>query len=265
MSTTPELPATIDPNRPSAARIYDAFLGGTHNFAADRAVAARAVELVPELPEIAQANRAFLQRAVRYATGHGIRQFLDLGSGIPTERNVHEVAREAVPDARVVYVDIDPAAVLYARHLLGEEPGITVVHGDLQQPEVLLAEPAVRGLLDLSLPVAVLMVSVLHFVSDGPGIEAALSAYREAVVPGSQLAVTHATTSARPDAMERVADLYTRTGTALVPRDEEEVARFFAGWELVEPGLVYGQLWRPEQASAQDPSRYLTLAGVGVR
>ncbi|MEV0900876.1 SAM-dependent methyltransferase [Actinoplanes sp. NPDC049802] len=265
MSTAAEPP--IDPNRPSAARIYDAFLGGTHNFASDRAVAARATELLPETPMIARANRAFLRRAVRYAAGRGIRQFLDLGSGIPTERNVHEVARGVAPDARVVYVDLDPAAVLYGRHLLDGDPQAAVVHGDLQRPAVVLGEPEAHRLLDLDRPVAVLMIAVLHFLPDGPVLDAALHAYREAVAPGSLLAVSHVTPSGDPGQMARVTDLYNRAGTPLVPRDHTRVERFFDGWRLVEPGLVYGPRWRPapEDETVTDPARYLTLAGVGER
>ncbi|GIE34468.1 hypothetical protein Ait01nite_075130 [Actinoplanes italicus] len=255
----------IDPNRPSAARIYDAYLGGTHNFDADRVVAARAVELLPETPQIARANRAFLRRAVRYATGRGIRQFLDLGSGIPTEHNVHEVAQELAPDARVVYVDLDPTAVLYGRHLLGEDPRTAVVHGDLQHPAAILAEPEVRNLLDLTRPVAVLMVAVLHFLPDGPAMDSALAAYRDAAAPGSVLAVSHLTSSGDPAQMERVTDLYNRAGTPLVPRDAAQVARFFEGWRLVEPGLVFGPQWRPDGEPVSEPARYLTLAGVGER
>jgi hypothetical protein len=255
----------IDPNRPSAARIYDVYLGGTHNFDADRAVAARAVALLPETPMIARANRAFLRRAVRYATGRGIRQFLDLGSGIPTEHNVHEVAQEQAPEARVVYVDVDPTAVLYGRHVLGDDPRTAVVHGDLQQPAAILAEPAVRDLLDLDRPVAILMVAVLHFLPDGQALDTALEVYRDAAAPGSVLVVSHATSSGDPEEMERVADLYNRTGTPLVPRDSRQVAKFFEGWRLVEPGLVFVPQWRPDGDPVSDPARYLMLAGVGER
>ncbi|MEU4625901.1 SAM-dependent methyltransferase [Actinoplanes sp. NPDC023801] len=255
----------IDPNRPSAARIYDAYLGGTHNFDADRAVAARAVELVPDTPLIARANRAFLRRAVRYATARGIRQFLDLGSGIPTEQNVHEVAQSEAPDARVVYVDVDPTAVLYGRHLIGDDPRTAVVHGDLQQPALVLDAPEVRDLLDLSRPVGILMIAVLHFLPDGPALDAALAAYRDAAAPGSVLAVSHLTPSSAPEQVERVTDLYNRTGTPLVPRDAARVAGFFDGWRLVEPGLVHGPQWRPDSEPVSDPARYLTLAGVGER
>jgi hypothetical protein len=255
----------IDPNKPSAARIYDAYLGGTHNFDADRAVAARAVELLPETPMIARANRAFLRRAVRYAATRGVRQFLDLGSGIPAEHNVHEVAQEEAPDSIVVYVDVDPTAVLYGRHMLGDDPRTVVIHGDLQQPAAILADPGVRDRLDLSRPVAVLMIAVLHFLPDGPALDAALAAYRDAAAPGSVLAVSHATSSGDREQMDRVADLYSRTGTPLVPRDSGQVARFFDGWRLVEPGLVYGPQWRPDGEPVSEPARYLTLAGVGER
>ncbi|MEU4161527.1 SAM-dependent methyltransferase [Actinoplanes sp. NPDC026670] len=256
-------PPPIDPNRPSAARIYDALLGGTHNFAADRAVASRAAEILPEIPLIARANRDFLHRAVRYALACGIRQFLDLGSGIPTERNVHEAAREEAPDARVVYVDTDPTAVLYARHLLDDDGQTAIVHGDLLEPAAILATPEVRGLLDLSRPVGILMIAVLHFVPDGPELDAALRAYRETAVPGSLLAVSHATTASEPGLTQRITELFGRTGTPLVPRGPGRVTEFFEGWDLVEPGLVPGSQWRPDGGPVSAEEGF--LAGVGER
>ncbi|WP_433795308.1 SAM-dependent methyltransferase [Actinoplanes sp. CA-252034] len=258
------VPPPIDPNRPSAARIYDAFLGGTHNFAADRAVAARAAELLPEIPSIARANRAFLQRAVRYATRRGIRQFLDLGSGIPTERNVHEVAREEAPDATVVYVDRDPTAVLYSRHMLDGDDQTAILQSDLRDPAAILDTPEARDLLDLSRPVGVLMVAVLHFLPDGPDLDAALLGYREATAPGSLLAISHATSSSDPQLTDRLAELYSRTGTPLVLRDAARVSRFFDGWTMVEPGLVHGPRWRPDDP-VTGAEGFLTLAGVAER
>ncbi|MEU4695041.1 SAM-dependent methyltransferase [Actinoplanes sp. NPDC023714] len=252
----------IDPNRASAARIYDALLGGTHNFASDRAIVARTLELVPDMAVITRANRLFLHRAVRFATAQGIRQFLDLGSGIPTEQNVHEIA----PDARVVYVDVDPTAVLYARHLLGDDPRVAVVHGDLRQPALLLEDPALTGLLDFREPVGVLMVAVLQFIPDSPALTEALRVYRDVAAPGSVLAVSHATLDSRAAELERVADLYNRTGSSLLPRDAPQVSRFFDGWDLVEPGLVPQPLWRPDpDAATPDPSTFLMLAGVARR
>ena len=267
MAGEAQLPTGIDPNRPSAARIYDAFLGGTHNFAADRAVADRARQLVPEVPLVVRDNRAFLRRAVRFAAARGIRQFLDLGSGIPANGNVHEVARETQPDARVAYVDLDATAVLHAREILAGDPLTAVVQGDLQRPDAVLADPGVRSVLDLSEPVCVLMVAVLHFTPDSADLTAALRRYRDAVAPGSCLAVSHVTGGAHQDMVERFIDLYNRTGTPLVPRERERVAAFFDGWDLVEPGLVHGAEWRPEPGAEPSggPVASMTFAGVGIK
>ena len=267
MAGEAHLPTGIDPNRPSAARIYDALLGGTHNFAADRAVADRACELVPEVPDVVRENRAFLRRAVRFATARGVRQFLDLGSGIPANGNVHEVAREAQPDARVAYVDLDATAVLHGREILAADPLTVVVQGDLQRPEAVLADPGVRDLLDLSEPVCVLMVAVLHFTPDSPDLTAALRHYRDAVAAGSLLAVSHATGGVHQDMVDRFIDLYNRTGTPLVPRDRQRVEAFFDGWDLVEPGVVHSTQWRPEPGAEPggDAVATMTLVGVGVK
>ncbi len=261
------LPTGIDPNRPSAARIYDAFLGGNHNFAADRAVADRARELVPELPGIVQANRAFLRRAVRFAAGRGIRQFLDLGSGIPANGTVHEVAREVQPEARVAYVDLDPTAVLHAREILGADRRTVVIQGDLQRPEAVLTDPHLRGLFDFGEPVCVLMIAVLHFAPDSAELTAALRHYRDAVSPGSCLAVSHATGTARAEEMERFVDLYNRTGTPLVTRDRGRVEALFDGWDLVEPGVVHSTEWHPDPGDdvPGDPAATLTYVGVGMK
>jgi hypothetical protein len=267
MSSDVQLPTGVDPNKPSAARIYDCFLGGSHNFAADRAVAARAVELVPELPRIMKANRAFLHRAVRVAASRGVRQFLDLGSGIPTEGNVHEIARAVDPEARVAYVDLEPTAVLHAREILGDDPRTVVLPGDLQRPEGFLDDPRLRELIDFDQPVCVLMIAVLHFVPESPLLTAALARYREIAAAGSALVLSHATGSARHGALERVADLYNRTGTPLVLRDDAQVHDLFDGWQLLEPGIVFSPLWRPDpdQPPVDDPAAYITLAGMGIR
>ena len=261
------LPTGIDPNRPSPARMYDYFLGGTHNFAADRVVADRAVELVPEVPLIARANRAFLGRAVRFAAGRGIRQFLDLGAGIPAADPVHEIARAVHPDARVAYVDREPTAVLHARAILGDDPGTVVLQADLQRSRDLLDDPALRAVLDLTEPVCVLMVAVLHFLPDGPELTGALRHYHDAVAPGSVLAVTHATAGSRREQLERFTDLYHRTGTPLVMRDQPDLAALLEGWTPVAPGIVHGPEWHPDPGTAPepDPAAYATLAGVFLR
>jgi hypothetical protein len=258
---------SVDPNRPSAARIYDHYLGGTHNFAVDRAVAERAITLVPAIPGIARANRAFLRRAVRYAAGRGVRQFLDIGSGIPAEGNVHEVAREIDAEARVVYVDIDPTAVVHARQILGADPQTTVVQADLHQAAQILGDPQVKTLLDLDRPVCLLLVAMLHFTPETPELRTALRTYHEALAPGSLMVVSHATASARSDEMAELADLYTRTGTPMVVRDRTEIAGLLEGWDLVEPGLVYSPLWRPDPSEkpVPDPASYATLAAVAER
>lgn len=258
---------SVDPNRPSAARIYDRILGGTHNFAVDREIAERAMALVPYLPQAAQDNRAFLRRAVRFAASRGVRQFVDIGSGIPTEGNVHEVARAADPEARVVYVDIDPTAVIHARQILGDDPLIVVVQADLHQADRILDDPSVRALVDFDQPVCLLLVAMLHFIPDSPELHAALRRYRDALVPGSLLALSHGTAGSRGDRLEQLADLYVRTGTPLVLRDRNAILGLLDGWELLDPGLTHLPLWRPDpdDPPAGDPDAYTMLAGVGVR
>jgi hypothetical protein len=263
-------PATspaIDPNRPSPARIYDFWLGGVHHFAADRAVADRAVELLPQLPAICRENRAFLGRAVRYAVGRGVRQFLDLGSGIPAPGDVRETARAIRPGARVGHVDRDPTAVLHAGAVLAGDPDSAVLQNDLLHSAAILADPRLRALIDFTEPVCFLLVAVLHFVPDSAELTAALHDYREVAAPGSILAVTHATAGSDKDSIDRIADLYHRTGTPLVMRDRSRLAALFDGWDLVEPGIVHGPEWRPEPGAAPvpDPASFQTLAGVAVR
>src|SRR5947209_2640027 len=239
-------PRGIDPDRPSPARVYDCYLGGTHNFPADRAVAAPAIAAMPQLPEIMRANRAFMRRAVRMVAGEGVDQFLDLGAGIPTEGNVHEIARQVQPGARVVYVDVDPVAVIHSRSILAGDPQSGVVEADLLQADRVLADPVVTGLLDLSRPVCLLMVAVLHFVPDSPQLRDALRRYREALAPGSYLVLSHATAEAQPKETAKVADLYTKVSKPLVPRGRAELAELLDGWDLVEPGLSHGPDWRPD-------------------
>ena len=266
MPDTWTVPSGIDPDRPSPARVYDCFLGGTHNFAADRAVAEKAVAAIPELPQIMRYNRAFLRRAVRLAAHEGVDQFLDLGSGIPTEGNVHDVAREILPAARVVSVDVDPVAVIHSRHIMGTDPYNGVVHADLLDADRVLGDPVVGGLLDLRRPVCLLMVAVLHFQPDTPELRAALARYREAVAPGSYLVVSHATDEDRPGDVAQLADLYNKVSQPLVPRNRGQLRDLLAGWELVEPGLARGPDWRPDPADPPPPSdlwRYATLVGVG--
>ncbi|MEU0882234.1 SAM-dependent methyltransferase [Lentzea sp. NPDC005914] len=266
MTQESAVPATdIDLTRPSAARVYDYYLGGAHNFAVDREMAEQAISLWPELPMIMQANRAFLRRAVRFCIDAGVRQFLDLGSGIPTVGNVHEVARQAASDARVVYVDSDPIAAAYSKNILGSDPQTAVVQADLRRPEQVLGSPDVRSLLNFDEPIAVMMVAVLHFVSESDGPAAIIASYRDAIVPGSFLVLSHASQEGQPDKAESHRDLYRRTPTPMTMRSKSAVADLFTGFELVDPGVVFLPLWRPVSVEDVDehPERLAGLAAVG--
>jgi SAM-dependent methyltransferase len=263
--TAAAVPKSIDLTRPSAARVYDYYLGGAHNFAVDRAMAKRAIEMWPELPLIMQANRAFLRRAVRYCVAAGIRQFLDLGSGIPTSGNVHEVATADAPDARVVYVDDDPVAAAHSRFLLGEDPRCAVVQADLREPDLVLNSPEVRSLLDLSQPVAVMMVAVLHFIPDSDDPARVIAAYRDVLAPGSALVLSHATNGGRSERAAEHSRLYQSTATPMSMRSRAQVTGLLDGFEIIDPGVVFLPLWRPESPEDVDetPERLPGLAAVG--
>jgi hypothetical protein len=258
-------PVGIDLDRPSAARVYDFYLGGFHNFAADREMGRQAIQMWPDLPEIMRANRGFLRRAVEFLVGAGVRQFLDLGSGIPTVGNVHEVAQRLAPDTGVVYVDNDPVAVEHSQAILAGDDLTVVVHADMRDPAAVLADPAVRGMLDLGRPVAVLMVAVLHFVPDEDDPAGLVARFREAVPSGSYLALSHATAGELADRAAEHRGLYQRTATPMTMRSRDQVEEFFAGWELVEPGVVSLPQWRPEPGTPapERPERMPGLAGVG--
>ncbi|WP_231921556.1 SAM-dependent methyltransferase [Micromonospora auratinigra] len=244
--------------------MYDYFLGGCHNFAADRAAAEQILGLMPDTGVAAQTNRAFLRRAVRYAAERGVRQFLDIGAGLPTQGNVHEVVRPIAPDARVVYVDNDEVAVAYARRLLPTDGRTVVAHGDLRRPDELLADPVVRANLDLTRPVAVLLIAVLHFVPDGDDPFAAVARLRDATVPGSMLALSHLTMDGAPALpAQQGKQLYQRTSAPIVPRPHAATTRFFDGYDLVEPGLTWLADWRPDGEPQSGVSH--GYGGVGIR
>ncbi|WP_432838269.1 SAM-dependent methyltransferase [Dactylosporangium sp. CA-092794] len=258
------VPDGLDIDRPSVARIYDYLLGGSHNFAADRALARQAIEAIPDLPVQAATNRAFMHRAVRFLVDAGVTQFLDLGSGIPTLGNVHEIAQAADPQARVAYVDIDDVAVIHSQHLLADNPNAIAVRGDLRRPAEILADAEVSGLLDLSRPVAVLAIAVLHAISDDDDPAGIIAALRDALRPGSYLAMAHGVNTRVEDA-DLVVDLSKRTTTPMTLRTPEQVQRLFDGFDLVDPGLVWAPLWRPESPHEvpDRPERSGNLAGVG--
>lgn len=256
--------AGIDPGRPSPARIYDYYLGGTHNFAADREVGDRVIAAMPEAPAAARANRAFLARAVRVVTAEGVDQFIDLGSGIPTQGPLHELARRGQPQARVVYVDIDPIAIIHSRTIIGDDPHTAVVKADLHEADTILDHPAVRHLIDFTRPVCLVMLAVLHFAPDTPALRAALRRYHDAVPAGSYLILCHGTGEARPEQIGRVSALYTRTSAPLVLRDRTQLAELLAGWDFLPPGIVDGPTWRPDPDDpvVPNPGYYAFLAGL---
>jgi len=257
----------VQTDRPSAARIYDYYLGGSHNFAVDREFARRAIELWPQLPEIMRENRSFLNRAVRYLVGQGITQFLDLGSGIPTVGNVHEVAQSENPHARVVYVDTDPVAVTLSRSLLAGVANTEVVEADLRDVDSVLSAVATRRLWDLSAPTAVLMIAVLHFVPNSDDPAGIVARYRSAMAPGSYLALSHATHEGEPGQAEPHMALYAQTGTPMTMRSRSEVEAIVDGFEPVSPGVVYFPQWRPdpESPALPDPERFTGYVVVGQR
>jgi SAM-dependent methyltransferase len=260
-------PRSIDISVPSVSRIYDYYLGGSHNFEVDREAARKAMEFMPGLPKIMQANRAFMRRAVRYAAGEGITQFLDVGSGIPTFGNVHEVAQAASPGAHVVYVDHDPVAVAHSQAVLEGNGGAGVVAADLRKPQEILASAEVERLIDLNRPVALLLVAILHFVEDEDDPHEAVAALRDALAPGSLLILTHASYEGIPLPQEQAAgtvDVYKDIRNPLIMRSRAEIARFFEGYDMVEPGLVPMPHWRPETAPEdEDPYAFSGFAGVG--
>ncbi|ACV80337.1 SAM-dependent methyltransferase [Nakamurella multipartita] len=260
-------PPEIDLDRPSAARVYDYYLGGFHNFPADRAMAQEAIRMWPELPVMMQANRAFLRRAIRYCVSRGITQFLDIGSGIPTVGNSHEVARQADPQSRVVYVDIDPIAVAHSRAILGDDPATRVLQGDLRRPDEILNDERVRELLDLDRPVAVLMVALLHFVPDADQPREVIAQLGDALVEGSMLVVSHASSDGQPELAARHQQLYSRTPTPMTMRSKVEIESLFGDFALQEPGVVPIARWHPDPGAQAHPEieRMVGFAGVGLK
>jgi hypothetical protein len=257
-------PVDLDFERPSQARIYDYLLGGSYNFAVDREAARQLIAMVPDVPLVAVANRAFLRRAVRFLADAGIRQFIDIGSGVPTVGNVHEVAQQTAPESRVVYVDVDPVAVAESRQLLAGNDRTTAILEDACRPEQILAHPAVRALIDLTRPVAILLVSVLHFIPQNDDVTAALTILCDAIVPDSYLVISHVTADGRPQLAAKVTAANPHLATFAQPRTAAEVEQFFAGFELVEPGMVLAELWRPDSSACLDADREPLCLHAGV-
>jgi len=252
-------------DRPSAARIYDWLLGGYHNFEVDRAIGTKMLDAWPDVRSAALVNRAFLRRAVGFMMEEGIEQILDLGSGIPTVGNVHEVAREVHPAARVVYVDIDPVAVTHARSMLADDDCATIIQADIRHPEVILTHAKVRRLLDFDRPLGLLLVTVLHYVVDHEEAAMVVRTFGSALAPGSLMAIAHSASEVKVPERARLRELFGAASRA-VSRSSSQIERYFEGFELVEPGLVLTPLWRPEGPDdlfLTEPERGFTVAGVG--
>jgi S-adenosyl methyltransferase len=262
-----DAPAGLDTKVPNVARMYDYLLGGKDNFAADRAAAGQLVAAIPDVAAIAADNRAFLGRAVRYLAGQGVRQFLDLGSGLPTRSNVHEVAQQNAPGTRVVYVDYDPVVALHGNALLASGRNVAVLRADLTEPSAVLEHPDLLRVLDLSRPVGLICASSLHFVPDEADPWGIVAQYRDRLCPGSYLAITHAPSRVPGEDPEHdeenAAEVFRQTSASLHMRTLAQIQRFFDGFELVAPGVVFMNDWRPEPGTHPHGRLRSFRAGVG--
>jgi S-adenosyl methyltransferase len=257
---------TFRPDIPSAARMYDYYLGGKDNYPADRDAAEEVISRMPPgtVRTTALQNRLFLGRAVRYLVAEtGIRQFLDIGAGLPTQGNVHDIARSIAPECRVVYVDHDPVVLAHGRNMLNGVGQATIIKHDLRQPEEILADPELRDVLDLGKPVAVMLVAVLHFVPDEENPRGIIGRLMDAVPPGSYLVISHATADFHPEWDEAV-KAYSSANSSMRNRTLAEVDALFAGFELIDPGIVLLPQWHPDPATGplEDVTRSLGWCGV---
>ena len=265
MAESPGESPALDPAVPNVARMYDYMLGGKENYASDRAAVAKLIEMAPAVPEFARLNRAFLRRAVRFAASQGVSQFLDVGSGLPTQESVHEVARAARPAARTVYVDNDPVVAAHSRALLGSTPGVAFALGDIRDPARLLGDPQVTGIIDFSRPVGVLLLAILHFVTDAEDPARLVAAIRDALAPGSYLIMSHGTAHGAPPQVAarsgEASRVYDNATSRITYRDPAQVSRFLEGFSLVEPGLVHVSQWRPPVPVPYEFDGFLAAVG----
>jgi hypothetical protein len=255
------VPPEIDTTQPSVARVYDAILGGKDNFAVDRAVAAEAVKTAGDNGNGARLNRAALGRAVRYMAVRGIAQFLDLGSGLPTAQNTHQIAQAINPAARAVYVDNDPSVHLHGHALLAGDASTTVVLADMRTPDMLLAMNEVKGFLDFSQPVGLILNAVIHHMLDEEDPYGIVDRYKRAMCPGSYMMLTHFCDEA-PEVRASVSVLKRAMGRGQV-RSRAEITRFFDSLDLVDPGIVFLPWWQPDTLPKEsEPGGTLMLCGV---
>ncbi|MER7129839.1 SAM-dependent methyltransferase [Streptosporangium saharense] len=259
----------LDTTTPNMGRVADYFLGGKDNFAADREAAEAAMAITPELPVLWREGRRFLGRAVRFlAQEAGIRQFVDVGCGLPTQGNVHEIAHAVAPEARVVYVDNDPMVVVHGQALLQDDRLTVVVEADLRDPGTLLTHPGLTKMINPDEPVAILLLGVLQDIQDDSQVTQIIDHLRKAIPPGSYLAISHPVADLRPEATARLAAFYQSEGAVSGPhrsglRSKAEVERYFDGLDLVEPGVVYIPQWRPEGEPAHRPDAIWVVGGIG--
>ncbi len=253
----------LDPQRPNPARMYDYYLGGFHNFEADREAAEAAEAAFPGVRAAARANRDFLRRAVRYMIAQGIDQFLDLGSGVPTAGNVHEIAQATNPDAHVVYVDAEPVAVHASEALLADNPGADIVHADIRHADAVLAAPQVEALLDLDRPLGLVMAAVLPYIPESDDPDSLVARYLRALPSGSYVLISHGSINDFDTSeTDRVLKVYNSSTSPITSRTRERIASWFTGLELVEPGVVVVTTWHPEPGDTPVQLRLPHYGGV---
>ncbi|MGA6205111.1 SAM-dependent methyltransferase [Nocardia testacea] len=256
------VPQGVDPHEPRSARVYDYLLGGKDNYDVDRALAHRILAIAPETRSLAWFSRNFLLQAVRTAAAAGVRQFIDLGSGIPTSPNVHEVAHETHPTARVAYVDNDPVVFVHCNALMGNHPGVTALHADVRRPDHLIQRLETESGIDFAAPVAITLVGVLHYVMDEEDPAGLVARYREVMAPGSYLAFTHGADISHPEIIERTSQDTMNSSAQVRYRSREQVTSFLDGFENTGPGVVPLQQWLADDL----PETKLVLYGaVGRR
>jgi S-adenosyl methyltransferase len=261
-----EEPYEIDVTTPSVARMYDYYLGGKDNYAADREAARLVLGSAPDVPLAALENREFLKRAMHYlAAERGIGQFVDIGPGLPTQGNIHQLAQRHNPGAKVAYVDNDASVLVHSRALLDGVPGVTLLPGDLREPEAILADPGLTAVIDFSRPVALLMTLVLHFVPPDDDPYGLVATYRDALCPGSFLVLSHVTGDDREPGMLAGVGAYENASAPLILRTRSQVQEFFNGFDLIDPGVVFLSQWRPTgEYHAQGGTRW-AYCGVGEK
>jgi hypothetical protein len=264
------IPKEIPLDRPNLARIYDWFIGGYHNFEIDRQMGEKVVEIWPDVKPASLANRAFLRRAVRYIVQQGVDQLIDIGSGLPTVGNVHEIAQAINPDIRVVYVDMDPVVIAHSRAMLRDNDQVITLLADARQTQDLLAREELQAFLDFDKPVGLLLFALLHSIGNDEEAYTMVETLRESVTWGSYLAISHTTYDRAPkDVLERIRMLYKNSGAADGGiRTREEILTFFDDFQLVPPGLVFVPQWRPESDEdifVAEPERTANLGGVGCK